>query len=654
MIATDLFAGGNALASDIANHLWQSTLFAAAAWLLTIILRKNRARVRYWIWAAVSVKFLVPFSLLMSLGGSIHAEWIQSAGMNAPESAQEWAVVQYFNQPFSPSENVASPVWNGNTRSPRFGYMAIACFLIWGGGSMGFLLNWLNLNRRASKIIRESFQIADDKVAAAVLRLSQRVTIPRAFRIAFSMTSWEPGVYGVFRPVLVLPSRIHELLSVSELEPILQHELSHIRNRDNLVAAVHTLVKTLFWFHPLVWWIGAKLIHERECACDEAVLQSGNEPQSYAEGILKVCEFYLESPLPCVSGVIGSNLKKRIERIMTRHIGHKLSGAKMMFLTAMAFIALTVPLLIGIATAPSVRAQSQGSPKPAFEVESIKPTDDCRHIIQQSPGKFMAFISGPSFQPGRFSGCSSLKGLISTAYQIDKDEISGGPGWSDSANYQIEAKAEGEADKEVLRLMLQSLLEKRFGLKLHHETLEKPVYALVVAEGGHKLKQARDENGNPIVSLPPPETVQSNLEEAMRKGLPPPAGPGNILVKMKMDATGSMMQEFTANSTTMQKLADALKNMVGRKVLDKTGLNGLYDIQLQAAVDRRLGGAGFMQLVPSGAAAPPGETGSAPSADPSGPSVFTALQEQLGLKLVADKAPLEHIIIDSAEKPPEN
>jgi uncharacterized protein (TIGR03435 family) len=114
------------------------------------------------------------------------------------------------------------------------------------------------------------------------------------------------------------------------------------------------------------------------------------------------------------------------------------------------------------------------------------------------------------------------------------------------------------------------------------------------------------------------------------------------------------MQEFTSKATTMQRFADILKNMVGRKVLDKTGLTGIYDIQLQSAVDMQLGGRGFMVMVPPGAAAPPGAAGPAPSSEPSGPSVFTALQEQLGLKLEADEAPLEHIVIDSVERPTEN
>jgi beta-lactamase regulating signal transducer with metallopeptidase domain len=122
----------------------------------------------------------------------------------------------------------------------------------------------------------------------------------------------EPGVVGFWRPVLLMPADIQTRLTSSQLKAVLVHELCHVRRRDNLTSAVHMIVEAVFWFHPLVWWIGRRLVDERERACDEEVLRLGNEPQVYAEGILNVCRIYLESPLRCMSGVTGSDLKKRI------------------------------------------------------------------------------------------------------------------------------------------------------------------------------------------------------------------------------------------------------------------------------------------------------------------------------------------------------
>ena len=168
----------------------------------------------------------------------------------------------------------------------------------------------------------------------------------------------EPGVYGILRPVLLLPAGIMKHINDSELEAIFLHEFEHIRCRDNLIALIHMIVQALFWFHPVVWWTGSRLVFERELACDEAVLQAAKNPQAYAEGILKVCEYCLKSPLVCVSGVIGSNLKKRVEGIMKNQIGNKLSLMKRLLLSFAGLLVLGIPLALGIINAPVSQAYS--------------------------------------------------------------------------------------------------------------------------------------------------------------------------------------------------------------------------------------------------------------------------------------------------------
>ena len=236
---------------------------------------------------------------------------------------------------------------------------------------------------------------------------------------------------------------------------------------------------------------------------------------------------------------------------MKQRIGLKLTTTKKLLLLGTGFIALAIPLMIVALTTNPGLAQSNDGAKPSFDVASVKPADDCRQVIS-SGEKQMVFIRGPEFQPGRFTGCSSLKSLISIAYQIEESEISGGPDWIDSASFKIEAKAEDVTARERLRLMLQSLLEERFGLKIHHETQEKSVYSLVIAKGGHKLKEARDENGDLIVSLPPPEEMRNTPMPDFREGAPPKA-PGSVMVRVNAN-TGQ--QEFTMHAATMQRFAN--------------------------------------------------------------------------------------------------
>ena len=155
-----------------------------------------------------------------------------------------------------------------------------------------------------------------------------RARIPQRVEIWQSSETLEPGIFGLTRPVLVWPEGISEHLDDAHLDAILAHELWHVRRRDNLAAAVHMVVEAIFWFHPLVWWLGARLVDERERACDEEVLELGSERHVYAQSILKVCEFCVGSPLACVSGVTGADLKKRMVHIMSEHVVRKLDFSR--------------------------------------------------------------------------------------------------------------------------------------------------------------------------------------------------------------------------------------------------------------------------------------------------------------------------------------
>src|SRR5437867_6038510 len=154
--------------------------------------------------------------------------------------------------------------------------------------------------------------------------------------------------------------------------------MAHIRRRDNLTSGIHMIFEAVFWFHPLVWWIGTRLVDERERACDEEVLRLGNEPIVYAEGMLQVCKNYLESPLRCVSGVTGSNLKKRVRAILFGSLARDLNFAKKLLLAGSAACVLALSLVIGMVHASSARP-AQNQPL-AFEVASVKPSPTNQYV----------------------------------------------------------------------------------------------------------------------------------------------------------------------------------------------------------------------------------------------------------------------------------
>jgi TonB family protein len=180
-----------------------------------------------------------------------------------------------------------------------------------------------------------------------------------------SHSSLEPGIFGILRPLLLWPAGISHRLQDAHLEAILAHEVQHVRRRDNLAAAMHMVVGAIFWFHPVVWWLGARLVEERERACDEEVLRLGSQPEIYAESILKTCEFCVASPLACVSGVTGADLKQRIVRIMTQRSVDKLGFLKKLLLVAIGAGAVAAPIIAGLINAPVATAQANRHSAPA-------------------------------------------------------------------------------------------------------------------------------------------------------------------------------------------------------------------------------------------------------------------------------------------------
>ena len=327
----------------LANHLWQSTLFLALLGALTLLFRRNRAVVRYRLWLIASVKFLLPFSLLTGIGSQLGWQPMQAF----PQSGVPVAIRQ-ISQPFVvPPPSAPTPLTFQTPTTPAaVSPVAVILAGVWITGIAVVLLTWLRQRARVARVVRtaEVFETSDGLKPALAAK-----QIP----IFSSPAGMEPGVFGILRPVLLLPEGVARNLSAGQLESILAHEMAHVRGRDNLAAALHTIVEAAFWFHPLVWWLGGRLVVERERACDEAVLQLGCDPADYAEGILKICKSYLTAPA-CVAGISGTNLKNRIEAIMENRRALHLTVGKKLLLAVAAAGTIAVPLMTGIIDAAGV------------------------------------------------------------------------------------------------------------------------------------------------------------------------------------------------------------------------------------------------------------------------------------------------------------
>jgi beta-lactamase regulating signal transducer with metallopeptidase domain/ankyrin repeat protein len=330
----------------LGNHLWQSTLFAVVIGMLALLLRRNSARLRHLLWLGASLKFLLPFALLAVLGAQLAAR--PDAQLQPTAMPPVLATAGEFAAPMAPVADhwqVTLPSLGDTSQNMllRYDSLYLVLAVAWLLGALFIAGRWLVRWRAIRRTLR-----------AATTTTAVEFPVP----VRVTTEAIEPGIVGILRPVLLLPAGIEAHLTPAQLRAVLAHELCHLRRRDNLTATLHMLVETLFWFHPLVWWLGARLIDERERACDEQVVREGHAPQSYAEAILRVCEHYLTSRLPCVPGVSGSDLRRRVQGIVANPFIAAIGRPKKLLLAMIASMAVVAPIAAGVVSWRSIEGRT--------------------------------------------------------------------------------------------------------------------------------------------------------------------------------------------------------------------------------------------------------------------------------------------------------
>jgi bla regulator protein blaR1 len=609
------------------DHLWQSTLITGGIALAAMTMRRNSATVRHALWFVASVKFVIPFAVFGAIGAAIGARAPLFVPQPAPDFLVDAASVPFVAESAragAATSAAAGAFWSAASMPALLaGVWAVGCALVLGA----FAMRWI----RAIRAVRSSTSL-DSGREVEILRRVERgmaegeTTPRRPMPVHASDATIEPGVFGLFRPVLVWPRSMSEHLSDAEIEAIVLHELSHVRRHDNLTALVHAVVQSICWFHPLVWWIGARLIDERERACDEDVVRMGRDRRVYAESLLKTCQFCVGAPVTSMAGVTGSDLKRRVSMIMVAPVGTRLGAAARALLVVASVAAVAVPVIGGAAGVPQVTGVKLPDPAITFDAASVRQnTGGGRDSSSRAGNGNVAIRSMP------------LAAVLLNAFQVQPAQIIGGPSWMTSDRFDIVAKSGPETSDSDLKLMLQNLLIERFAIKARIETRSLPVYALVFARSDRRL--------GPDLQADPCETPSSGPG-------PCGSGPGTSTTGPARSAgagaggggggrgggtgaapggSGSSGSGMSSSGLTMARFAEMLSRSVDRAVIDRTGLEGGYTMKLRFSAPR-----------PPGAGDPPAD---AP------PDLFTALQEQLGLKLESTRGPVEVLVIDSAQHP---
>jgi uncharacterized protein (TIGR03435 family) len=579
----------------LVHFLWQGTLVATVYGIARWAARQSSANARYVLaTAAMALMTLAPIATWTALG---------------PPSPEQ--VVATFHAPWSggsmPSvRDVPTQVLVSATRpepSPALPWVVGLWFLGASVFSLRLFLAWGSVRTLSGTVAPPEWQ-------ARLWDLQRRIGVSRTVRLVVAPLADAPSVIGWLRPVVLTPVGALAGLPADQVEALLFHELAHIRRHDYLVNLAQSVVEALLFYHPAVWWISGHMRLERELCCDDLAVAMTGDPLTFARALAGVAASTRPVFTPAMAAT-GGPLAHRVARLLghSRPAPRSAPGAG----AAAGVIAVVVT---------AVALFAQPAEKPKFEAASVKPSTTTMFQMVRP-------------QPGRLTADASLKVIMLNAYSLAPFQVQGLPAWAESDRYQIEAKAAGNATREQLFLMLQSLLEDRFQLRVHRETKEMPVLELVAAKSGLKLPRPQEGSCTPSPTDAPTPVAGGRMQ-------PPSAGPppkpycGNMVVRLA--AEGAQM---AGGQVRMAELARMLSMAMGRAVIDRTGYTDSFDAQVDFLPDQ------------STSSLPPPPPGSPPLDNPK-PSITTAIQEQLGLRLQSGKGPVDLLVVDRVERPSAN
>ena len=336
-----------------ANHLWQATVISlialAAAWLL----RNGPGRVRYAVWLIASATFILPSTLAVQLAHALGIDFSFLLALN--EGPSDGATV--FFQLTAPILQINDYRGAANSAA-RHNELFCALTVVWLTGSVVLLAMWFRRRLRFRRVLRATALADPSRELLALERVRSWMGIKRDVRLSILPGTVEPGVWGVWRPRVFLPQSMANELDDAELEAVIMHEMIHIARWDNLIANLHRVLCCVIWFHPFIWFLDRSLLAERERACDDEVIRLGGKADVYASSLLKVLRFCLGWNVAGASNATGSNLGRRIERIMSTTVQVKLSVWHRVAIGSTAALVVILSIGAGLLTSEGVVAQS--------------------------------------------------------------------------------------------------------------------------------------------------------------------------------------------------------------------------------------------------------------------------------------------------------
>ena len=336
----------------LADHLWQATIVAGLCLLALPAFRGAAAKSRYALWVLAFVRFAIPQALVFFVADHLGLHLGLDTDLRTPLQQVSDTVV-HVTRPLMLADQQPSAFASATAGHPEvYSFLTI----IWIAGCALFLGRWWFRQRRFARSLRMEGKDVGSKLLPTLESLKDRLGIRARAGLGIVWRGSEPGVYGIWRPVLVLPEEMPRQLGPAEVEAVLAHELVHVARWDNLWSNLQMLVCCIFWFYPIVWLLDRRLIAERECSCDERVIGVLGNSQAYASGLIKMTGISLGLRAVGVSSMAGAHLKRRIENM--KKTNRKAGVPARILLSSVA--ALTV--LLYFVAAPLHKSIAQTTP----------------------------------------------------------------------------------------------------------------------------------------------------------------------------------------------------------------------------------------------------------------------------------------------------
>ncbi len=607
------------------NTLWYAAAVAAITWVGLRYWQRVNAATRYWIWTTV-LGFLVILPFLPALVTQVEI------ARSAPATVAPRATVPAAPQ----AVHHLAPVTLTLNSAPGSNHWPLWLLAVWVAVA-GWQL--IRLLRGAASVPGLKARSGAAPAIALPIELRRRVQLLRSDEIN------SPVAVGYLHPSVIIPTRLLACLEEDERKDVLLHELAHLVRYDDWLNLATRGLGALLILHPLAGIVLKQIEREREMACDDFVVAHTGSARSYARSLARLHDLHsTEGTRLLAPALLGRkvSLSDRLESLL-RH-GREFSARPS--LANLAVSAFLFALLLGaggLIPGWIAIAQTEGTSRPSFEVASIKPAKSGTHgsSLQTPPGRFVATNL-------------TAKMLIAFAYNykgpgiaLEENRILGGPGWINTERFDVEAKVKdslvNEEEKkrpfnvwiDQIRLMVQTMLAERFKLKVSFETKELPIYALVVAKHGPKLTESKILPLGPLGAKRPESGHAPALNIRFSRGAAQLSGKG-------------------VSISFLAKALSGRSDVDGRDIVDQTGLKGRYDFSLSWTPEE-MGRPMFGGPGSGGASGPmPGQPVAPASSNSSGPSIFMAVQQQLGLKLKPEKGPVEVLGINHIEPPTPN